>query len=180
MTGYTGNTITVPANFNNCTRKVSLLELENYKKTFQSFWVKLAEQFVPATTIFVSGERWCNNDENICIEFDECDYDFEFVEGDVTTIPNTSSSAPSNKMGSGNNVDPSQGPGSNKSMEITPLDYHSTESGPIITPTIVIQPLPQENGSTEILPVTISNFDEKKKNKENFQSKILPTTVIIE
>jgi len=180
MTGYTGNTITVPANFNNCTKKVSLLELENYKKTFQSFWVKLAEQFVPATTIFVSGERWCNNDENICIEFDECDYDFEFVEGDVTTIPNTSSSSPSNKMGSGNNVDPSQGPGSNKSMEITPLDYHSTEGGPIITPTIVIQPLPQENGPTEILPITINNFDEKKKNKESFQSKILPTTVIIE
>lgn len=180
MTGYTGNTITVPADFSNCTKKVSLLELENYKKTFQSFWVRLAEQFVPATTIFVSGERWCNNDENICTEFDECDFDFEFVEGDVTTIPNTTNPSQSNTRGTGNNILPSSGGGDNKTMEITPLDYHSTKNGPIITPTVVVQPLPQEEGLTKILPITINDFNERKKNKEIFQSKISPTTVIIE
>ena len=55
MTGYTGNTITVPADFSNCTKQVTLLQLEEYKKVFQSFWVRMIEQFVPATTIFVSG-----------------------------------------------------------------------------------------------------------------------------
>jgi len=69
----TGNTIT-------------LLELEKYKKVFQSFWVTMIEQFVPATTIFVSGERWCNNDKLICSEIDECDYDYEYVDSEITVI----------------------------------------------------------------------------------------------
>ena len=40
-----------------CIETASLLQLEEYKKVFQSFWVRMIEQFVPATTIFVSGEK---------------------------------------------------------------------------------------------------------------------------
>lgn len=82
----TGSTITVKADFNNCTKKLNLQQLEEYKKVFQSFWVRMAEQFVPATTIFVSGEKWCNNDQFICSEFEECDYDFEYVDSEITVI----------------------------------------------------------------------------------------------
>ncbi len=41
------------------------------------------EQFIPATTIWVAGERWCNEP---CPVISPCDYDFEFVEGDVSII----------------------------------------------------------------------------------------------
>ena len=39
----------------------NLLALENFKKVFQGFWIDFMEQFIPATTIFVSGEKWCNS-----------------------------------------------------------------------------------------------------------------------
>jgi hypothetical protein len=83
----TTNTLTAPVNENACTENgLSILELENYKKVFQSFWLQMVEQFIPATTIFVAGEKWCNAPDIICPEFDECDYDYEFVEGEVTSI----------------------------------------------------------------------------------------------
>ena len=88
-TGTTTTTINTLETTNSgsyCLEKVSLLQLEDYKKTFQSFWVRMIEQFVPATTIFVSGEKWCNNDELICTEFEECDYDYEYVESEITVI----------------------------------------------------------------------------------------------
>jgi hypothetical protein len=44
----------------------NLIQLETFKKTFQGFWVQFMEQFIPATTIFVSGEKWCNS--RICGE----------------------------------------------------------------------------------------------------------------
>ncbi len=83
-TTVTGITTTSSGSY--CTQKVSLLQLEDYKKTFQSFWVRMIEQFVPATTIFVSGEKWCNNDALICTELEECDYDYEYVESEITVI----------------------------------------------------------------------------------------------
>jgi hypothetical protein len=55
---------------------LSIYELENYKKQFQSFWIPFMEQFIPATTIWVAGERWCNEP---CTIIDTCDYDFELV-----------------------------------------------------------------------------------------------------
>jgi hypothetical protein len=69
-----------------CVQTATLLQLEEYKKVFQSFWVRMIEQFVPATTIFVSGEKWCNNDAFICPQFDVCDFDFEYVESEITVI----------------------------------------------------------------------------------------------
>ena len=60
---------------------LTLSELENYKKQFQSFWLPFMEQFVPATTIWVAGERWCNEP---CPIINVCDYDFEYVNGQIT------------------------------------------------------------------------------------------------
>lgn len=60
---------------------LNLYELEQYKKQFQSFWIPFMEQFIPATTIWVAGERWCND---VCTIIDPCDYDFELVEADVS------------------------------------------------------------------------------------------------
>jgi hypothetical protein len=50
----------------------NLLQLEQFKKTFQGFWVQFMEQFIPATTIFVAGEKWCNS--VVCEEKVTCDY----------------------------------------------------------------------------------------------------------
>jgi hypothetical protein len=69
-----------------CVQTANLLQLEEYKKVFQSFWVRMIEQFVPATTIFISGEKWCNNDAFICTQFEECDYDFEYVDSEITIL----------------------------------------------------------------------------------------------
>jgi len=77
-----------------CSSITNLLQLEEYKKVFQSFWVRMIEQFVPATTIFISGEKWCNNDNFICTEFNECDYDFEYVDSEITVIEYSTSDIP--------------------------------------------------------------------------------------
>lgn len=63
---------------------LSLQELKNYKKQFQSFWIPFMEQFIPATTVWVAGERWCNEP---CTIIEPCDYDFELVKAEVTSIP---------------------------------------------------------------------------------------------
>ena len=61
-------------------RPLTLLELENYKKTFQGFWLQFIEQFIPATTIFISGEKWSN-----CITCEEktpCEYELDATVND--------------------------------------------------------------------------------------------------
>jgi len=60
---------------------LSIYDLKNYKKQFQGFWIPFMEQFVPATTIWVAGERWCNEP---CTIINACDYDYEFVEGSLS------------------------------------------------------------------------------------------------
>jgi hypothetical protein len=67
----------------------NLLELETFKKTFQGFWVQFMEQFIPATTIFVSGEKWCNS--RICSEMLVSDYflDIENDSGIISPTPTT-------------------------------------------------------------------------------------------
>ena len=64
----------------------SLINLETYKKTFQSFWIKLTEQFVPATAIFVSAEKWFNGPDEICETINECDLDNELTSADITSF----------------------------------------------------------------------------------------------
>jgi len=81
ISGNTTSAITV-----NTISTLSIYELKNYKKQFQSFWIPFMEQFIPATTLWVAGERWCSP---VCTVISPCDYDFELVEADVSvqTIP---------------------------------------------------------------------------------------------
>lgn len=67
----------------------NLIQLETFKKTFQGFWVEFMEQFIPATTIFVSGEKWCNS--RICSEIVVNDYllDIENNSGVISPTPTT-------------------------------------------------------------------------------------------
>lgn len=179
----TGNTqiVTVKADFNRCGKKVDLLQLENYKKTFQGFWVQFVEQFVPATTIFVSGERWCNRPDEICLQYEECDFDFEFVEGDVTTIPNFNifNHGP---LVSDQSTDYQPNPGINNGSnnEFTPLPQENTGDGPIMTPTVKIMPTPKEPGLTRIQLSVVDEPLLRQRNKDIFLSKLQPVETIVE
>jgi len=73
-------------NTSNCTPNLTIFELLEYKNNFQSFWIKFIEQFVPATTIFVAGEKWCAKAEDICPVYEECDYDNNFNLKDLGVI----------------------------------------------------------------------------------------------
>jgi hypothetical protein len=72
-----------PVNLNGCQEELSIYDLINYKKNFQNFWVKFIEQFVPATTIFVSGEKWSNRNDEICEVIEPCGYINNFSEVDL-------------------------------------------------------------------------------------------------
>ena len=64
---------------NSCNTDLSIYDLINYKRNFQNYWVKFVEQFIPATTIFVSGEKWSNRNDEICPTIKECEYDNLFT-----------------------------------------------------------------------------------------------------
>jgi hypothetical protein len=161
-----------------CKTKLNLLQLEGYKKTFQNFWVQFVEQFVPATTIFVSGEKWCNRPDEICVQYDECDFDFEFVEGDVTITPNISTTKTKPVVSNDSisyessitEVKPNDGYDS--------VEYDSTENGPINTETVTIIPTPREPGNVISLPSAIQPVDITQR-RTNYISRLQPTETII-
>lgn len=160
-----------------CKTKFTLLQLENYKKTFQSFWLNFVEQFIPATTIFISGEKWCNRPDEICTQYEECDFDFEFVEGDVTITPNTNELGRSAVVSQDSNtVDPNFG-GLNEERVYQPLSYESTRNGPIDTTTVRIRPLPSEDGETKTLPSVIDNLEERRIRRQNYLKKLQPIQI---
>ncbi len=181
MTGTT-RIVTVKADFNKkyCTQKLTLLELEGYKKTFQNFWVQFVEQFVPATTIFVSGEKWCNRPDEICEAYQPCDFDFEFVEGDVTVTPNLNifNVNPPTSRNSGD-VGSSDGSNSHESLPPT-APRETTEDGPIFSERITIIPIPAEDGEIKMSPSVINNTLEREKRKKEYLNKISTTETIIE
>lgn len=149
-----------------CTKTANLLQLEEYKKVFQSFWVRMIEQFVPATTIFVSGEKWCNNDTFICTEFGECDYDFEYVDSEISLITydtdptdNTTPNNPNGGFVDENNTGETPTNGESNSelsvpnepiiiegFNITPIDRDPTGGRGIILEKIINPTLPIING----------------------------------
>jgi hypothetical protein len=183
-TGTTASTINVTQQKSDplaCKTKLTLLELEGYKKTFQSFWVQFVEQFIPATTIFVSGERWCNRPDEICVQYEECDFDFEFVEGDVTTIPNVNifNVAPPTSQDSGD-YQPNTGGGGDEGKNYDPVDNNETGDGPIETPTVTIIPTPKENGETTTSPSFVSNPPDRLKRKNDYLNRLQPTETITE
>lgn len=154
-TGTTTTTINTLETTNSgsyCLEKVSLLQLEDYKKTFQSFWVRMIEQFVPATTIFVSGEKWCNNDELICTEFEECDYDYEYVESEITVINYGTDFAPIATGTTNNGGDLTE---ENDSDTVIDNDSGGTpndsDDGPIFDDGTTVIPTPNDDGSQTIV-----------------------------
>lgn len=157
-----------------CKTKFTLLQLENYKKTFQSFWINFVEQFVPATTIFVAGEKWCNRPDEICTQYEECDFDFEFVEGDVTVRPNTTELGKKAVTSQDSNtVDPNLSDTPEEKI-YEPIQYESTENGPINTPTIKILPIPKEPGRTTSTPSLVDDLDVRLRRKEEYSKKLQP------
>lgn len=151
-TATTINTLETTDSGSYCLEKVSLLQLEDYKKTFQSFWVRMIEQFVPATTIFVSGEKWCNNDELICTEFEECDYDYEYVESEITVINYGTDFAPITTGTTNNGGDLTE---ENDSDTVIDNDSGGTpndsDEGPIFDDGTTVIPTPDDNGSQTIV-----------------------------
>jgi hypothetical protein len=68
----------------NTVRNLSIQEIETYKKQFQSFWIPFMEQFIPATTIWVAGERWCNEP---CPIVNTCEFELTSSEITIEKIP---------------------------------------------------------------------------------------------
>ena len=182
-TGTTASTINIVLTENSdplaCKTKLNLLELENYKKTFQTFWVQFIEQFVPATTIFVSGERWCNRPDEICAAYEPCDFDFEFVEGDVTTIPNDSDfDGPTVGTDRTRNYTPSNSEINRNSLQFEPLNYTDSNNGPIYTDMSTILPLPSENGEIITTRSYIPNEGDRRDRVAEYRQNVAPVVTI--
>jgi hypothetical protein len=169
---------TVPANTRSCgVDKINLLQLEEYKKVFQSFWVQFIEQFIPATTIFVSGEKWCNSNELVCPELEECDFDYEFVEADVTFIEIETDGS---DIGIPPDISVTVPVDSGELVESTPDnegEQDSSNDEPISIPGFDVIPTPQEPGVNTQTPISIPNTQNLVTQKSNYQGRLTePTT----
>ena len=164
----------------NCDPKLNVYELIDYKKNFQNFWIKFIEQFVPATTIFVAGERWCTREDQICPVIEPCDYDNNFNLSDLG-IFNTSgdSDKPTDKQNGGFNI-PIYISDTNIPEEKTG-DYGSNRNdGPLIFDNLVasfIKPRLSDIVNKELtLPTGLLPLLQNGMN--NFRSKMTPTVYI--
>ena len=114
----------------NCSTPLNVFELIEYKNNFQNFWVKFIEQFVPATTIFVSGEKWCNKPNEICKVIDECGYENDLSKSDMGTKDYTGGNTkPTNNSG---NKKLSINKGSTTVTSNGNGDYGSDNNDPVI------------------------------------------------
>ena len=109
---------------------LNLYDLENYKKTFQSFWIPFMEQFIPATTIWVAGERWCNEP---CTIIDLCDYDFELTEAEISIQPVQQGFFPSSPRSVGSTVVPTTVSSTVGTTNVAPAGGIPTTSNNIVT-----------------------------------------------
>lgn len=165
---------------NECEPKLNVYELIEYKKNFQNFWIKFIEQFVPATTIFVAGEKWCTREDQICPVIEPCNYDNQFNLSDLGIFTTTGDSEnPGDKQNGGSNV-PVYISDSNIPEE-KDGDYGSNkEDGPIIFDNFTgsfIKPDPSTLINKELtlprglLPLLQTGMD-------SFRSKMIPTVYI--
>jgi len=124
---------------------LTLLQLEDYKKQFQSFWTPFLEQFIPATTVWVAGERWCNEP---CPILNECATDLTDEDLSVNNVEeatpikpetdeglNISSNLPQNVSSTSTSAPPSGGytselPTNSNSTTVTITDVGVTTSRP--------------------------------------------------
>ena len=117
----------------------NLVELERFKKTFQGFWVQIIEQFIPATTIFVAGEKWCNN--RICEQKVVADYLLDSRADDLSPAPasqNTTEDPTTQDPNTSSQGSKTIKTSSNDPVETSPLG-EKTNTGELTEPgTIVI------------------------------------------
>jgi hypothetical protein len=156
------------------TTNYNLLDIEQYKKVFQSFWVKFVEQFVPATTIFVSGEKWSNQSDDICVVYDNCDLDFELVEAEISTIPNTTSSGLIQKSSTDSiSISPILD-NEKPTTEIKTDELFTTGDGSIDLEYVKIRPLDTDLGSTtqKTLTYEVSDLEDRRFRKAQYNERL--------
>jgi hypothetical protein len=172
-TSATTETVTISRNEDSCNLDLSIFDLLEYKKNFQNFWVKFIEQFIPATTIFVSGEKWSNRDNEICPTIEECGYDNIFTKSDLglkstdgglTDVPNKNTNTQSPVFKSDEEV-PSEKGG----------DYGSNKNeGPVILPGFTGSFIPKDPSILDDGPLTLKRGELEllNKGKNKYQPKI--------
>ena len=172
-TSATTETVTVSRNEDSCNLDLSVFDLLEYKKNFQNFWVKFIEQFIPATTIFVSGEKWSNRDNEICPTIEECGYDNIFTKSDLglkstngglTNVPNKNTNTQSPVFKSDEEVLSEKGG-----------DYGSNKNeGPIILPGFTGSFIPKDPSILSDGPLTLKRGELEllNKGKNKYRPKI--------
>ena len=175
-------TLTTDANPFACKTKLNLIELESYKKTFQGFWIQFVEQFVPATTIWVSGERWCNSVENICTEIEECDYDYELVasETSVTVINNEVMSGPSERLAGPNPTTSEKSTIGIYSMNIITDSANSSQDQVVDFENLKYRFLKDELGVVKTSNLYLGGVNKLKQNMDNYKKNLNPLIVEVE
>jgi len=119
----------------------NLIQLETYKKSFQGFWVQFMEQFIPATTIFISGEKWCNS--RICEEKIVSDYTLDVTNdsGVISPTPTTETTVDTPNVGE-----------PNTKIQLTPNKGTSGEKGGTTT-----DGLKGSSNTDELGPIIVGN-----------------------
>lgn len=165
-----------PINRFGCDEQLSIFELIEYKKNFQSFWVKFIEQFVPATTIFVSGEKWSNKNDDICDVVEPCNYINNFSELDLGLRTTNGVAAPQTRN---KNINKSSDVfvSSDKVLSEKDGDYGDNKSeGPILLKDFTAYFLKKEDSilSQERLTLKSGELTLLKKGQKDYQNKFTP------
>lgn len=126
---------------------LSVYDLINYKNNFQNFWVKFIEQFVPATTIFVAGEKWCTREDQICQTYTDCNYNNNFSLSDLgITHTNGDTNKRTTNITEGSNVDINIGTTTITSTKTGDYGTNNTDQ-PIITKNFVGSFIPNDTST---------------------------------
>ena len=175
-TSATTENVFQPINRFGCDEELSIFELIEYKKNFQSFWVKFIEQFVPATTIFVSGEKWSNKNDDICDVVEPCNYINNFSESDLGLRTTDGSSATQTRN---KNINKSSDVfvSSDKVLSEKDGDYGDNKTeGPIILKDFTAYFIKKENSilSQQRLTLKSGELTLLKKGQKDYQNKFTP------
>ena len=178
-TSATTSVTIVSRNEDSCNIDLSVFDLIKYKKNFQNYWVKFIEQFIPATTIFVSGEKWSNRDNEICPTMEDCDYDNIFTKSDLGL------------KSVGGNLKGLQNKNTNKKSTVHSSDdtvesekngdySNNNNKGPIILPGFVGSFLMRNTSvlNSGLLTLKRGELSLLSKGKQKYQNKFLPKTIV--
>jgi len=167
---------TLPINRFGCDDDFSIFELIEYKNNFQSFWVKFIEQFIPATTIFVAGEKWSNKNDDICEVIEPCNYINNFTEVEMGLRSTNGTAAPQTRN---KNINKSSDVfiSSDKVLSKKDGDYGDNKTeGPIVLKDFTAYFIKKENFilSQQRLTLKSGELTLLKKGQQEYQSKFTP------